>query len=190
MGATVDVMNARMQARWWLMLALLLASLLQSAAAIDPPKGWEPRTGDAWVDTQLEDINAYGERYREAFIDELVRYQGTPRELAQDLLRQGWKPGDLYYACAMAQLIGQPCRNVAAEWTRDHEDGWVGVGKRLGFTANSSQFRELKRGFVASYDRWARPLTLDAELRRAFPDRGKAPSAKNGRARDAGKSRE
>ncbi|MCL1634748.1 hypothetical protein M2650_08910 [Luteimonas sp. SX5] len=163
----------RAQTRWCLALALLLAALLQTAWAVDPPKGWEPRTGDAWVDRQLEDINLYGARYREAFIDELVRYQGAPRDLAQHLLQQGWKPGDLYYACAMAQLIGQPCRNVAAEWTRDHEDGWLGVGKRLGIGPNSSQFRELKRGFVASYERWGRPLELDAELRRAFPDRGK-----------------
>lgn len=175
----MEVFAIRATMRWLLTMALLLGSLLQVAYAIDPPKGWEPRTGDAWVDKQMDDINLYGERYREAFIDELVRYQGTPRELAQEMLQQGWKPGDLYYACAMAQLIGQPCRSVIAEWTRDHEGGWADVGKRLGFTPNSSQFRELKRSFVASYDRWARPLTLDAELRRAFPNRGNAASGKS-----------
>lgn len=174
----MEVFAMRATVRWLLTMALLLGSLLQVAHAIDPPKGWEPRTGDAWVDKQLDDINLYGERYREAFIDELVRYQGTPRELAQEMLQQGWKPGDLYYACAMAQLIGQPCRSVVAEWTRDHEGGWADVGKRLGLTQNSSQFRELKRSLVASYDRWGRPLTLDAELRKAFPDRGKAAPAK------------
>lgn len=167
----MEVSLMRLSARCLLALALLLGGL-QAAHAIDPPKGWEPRSGDAWVDRQLDDINLYGDRYREAFIDELARYQGTPRELAQEMLGQhGWKPGDLYYACAMAQLIGQPCRNVVAEWTRDHEDGWLGVGKRLGIAPGASQFRELKRGFVASYERWGRPLALDAELRRAFPDR-------------------
>lgn len=174
----MEVSAIRMTARWLLAMALLVGSLLQVAQAVDPPKGWEPRTGDAWVDDRLDDINRYGERYREAFIDELVRYQGAPRELAQEMLqRRGWKPGDLYYACAMAQLIGQPCRNVVAEWTRDHEGGWLAVGKRLGVTPKSAQSRELKRGIVASYDRWSRPLELDAELRRAFPDRGKARSA-------------
>lgn len=170
----------RATVRWLLTIALLLGGLVQAAHAIDPPKGWEPRTGDAWVDRQLDDINLYAERYREAFIDELVRYQGAPPELAREMLQQhGWKPGDLYYACAMAQLIGQPCRSVVAEWMRDHEGGWADVGRRMGMTPNSSQFRELKRGFVASYDRWGRPLTLDAELRKAFPDRGKAAPAKS-----------
>ncbi len=157
--------------------ALLLAGFGLQAMAVDPPKGWEPRTGDAWVDRQMEDINHYAERYREAFVDELVRYQGAPRDLAQQTLARDWKPGDLYYACAMAQLIGQPCRNVVAEWDRDHEQGWLDVGKRLGIAPGSAQFGELKRGFVASYERWARPLTLDAELRKAFPDRGKAGGA-------------
>lgn len=167
----------RASARWLLTIALLFGGAMQSAAAIDPPKGWEPRSGDAWVDRQLEDINQYGERYREAFIDELVRYQGTPRELAQEMLvRRDWKPGDLYYACAMAQTIGQPCRNVIDEWTRDHEAGWAGVGKRLDIAPGSPPFRKLKHGFVASYDHWGRPLVLDTELRKAFPDRGKVAS--------------
>jgi hypothetical protein len=155
-------------------MALLLAGFAHTVAAADPPKDWEPRSGDVWVDRQLDDVNRYGERYREAFIDELVRYQGAPRELAREMLAHGWKPGDLYYACAMAQLIGQACRNVISEWSRDHEHGWADVGKRLGITPGSAQFRELKRGFVASYDHWGRPLALDAELRKAFPDRGKS----------------
>lgn len=177
----MKVLLTRVSAYGLLAAVLVLGSLAQTAAAIDPPKGWEPRSGDAWVDRQLDDINQYGERYREAFIDELVRYQGTPRELAQEMLVQrGWKPGDLYYACAMAQAIGQACRNVIAEWTRDHEDGWASVGKRLDIAPGSPSFRKLKRGFVASYDHWGRPLVLDAELRRAFPKRAKPSSASSG----------
>ena len=154
--------------------SLLLALATLPASAVDPPKGWEPRTGDAWVDRRLEDINAYGDRYREAFVDELVRYQSAPRELAYETLRAGWKPGDLYYACAMAQLIGQPCRKAIEEWTRDHENGWLDVGTRLGIAPGSAQFGELKRGFAASYERWARPLETEGEPRKTPPARGKA----------------
>lgn len=148
---------------------MALAGVCVPALAVDPPKGWEPRTGDAWVDGRLADINLYGERYREAFVDELVRYQSAPRDLAQDMLTRDWKPGDLYYACAIGQQIGQPCRKVVDEWTRDHEQGWLGVGKRLGIAPGSSQYAEIKRGFAASYQRWARPLEPDAELRRMLP---------------------
>lgn len=146
-------------------LAAALAGACVPALAVDPPKGWEPRTGDAWVDGRLEDINLYGERYRDAFVDELVRYQSAPRALAQDMLGRGWKPGDLYYACAIGQQIGQPCRKVIDEWTRDHEQGWVDVCKRLGIAPGSSQYAEIKRGFAASYERWARPLEPDAPSR-------------------------
>ena len=93
----------RKGARWLLAIALLFG-VVHAAIAVDPPEGWKPRTGDAWMDGQLEDINTYAERYRAAFVDELTRYQGAPRDLAQEMLGpRGWKPGDLYYACAMAQ---------------------------------------------------------------------------------------
>ncbi len=165
---------------------LLFAGICLPAAAVDPPKGWEPRTGDAWIDGRLEDINRYGDRYREAFVDELVRYQSAPRELAEESLARGWKPGDLYYACAMAQSIGQPCRNVINEWNRDHEQGWLDVGKRLGIALGSAQFAELKRGFAASYERWARPLAADAEARKTLPKRDKAGAAGKGAGKRTG----
>ncbi|TWI01887.1 hypothetical protein IP90_02447 [Luteimonas cucumeris] len=170
-----------------LVLVLAAAGLAPASLAAEPAQAEGPRSGDAWVDRQLDDISRYGERYRDAFIDELVRYQATPRELAQEVLAARWTPGDLYYACAMAQAIGQPCRNVIAEWTRDHEGGWADVGKRLGIAPGSPAFLKLKRGFVASYEHWARPLELDAELRRAFPDRAKAKSAGSDR-KDADKN--
>ena len=44
----------------------------------------------------------------------------------------------------------------------------------LGIKPGSAQFHRLKKGFVPTYDRWSRPVTLDAELRRAYPNRGKS----------------
>ena len=157
-----------------LLLAVALSVAASGAAAQDFVFGWNPRTGDAWVDQHLSDINAYGYRYREPFIDEIVRYHGAPRDLVYDLVvNRRWAPGDVYYACALAQIIGRPCRYVVDEWDRDHGQGWGEVAKRLGIKPGSDEFHRLKRGFVPSYDRWNRPVTLDDELRRAYPDRGK-----------------
>lgn len=164
--------------------------------------GWSPRSGDVWVDAWLGDINRYGSRYREPFVDEMVRYYGAPRELVGDLLgNRGWTPGDVYYACALAQVLGRPCRYVVDEWNRDHALGWGAVAERLGIKPGSTEFHRLKRGFVPTYDRWGRPITIDRELRRDYPNRpyrdyppaaaaGKDPGKHKGQpaAKPAGKS--
>jgi hypothetical protein len=155
-------------------LALVLFAAIGAAAAQDFAFGWNPRTGDDWMDERLTDINGYGYRYREAFIDEIVRYHGAPRDLVFELVvDRRWAPGDVYYACAIARIVGRPCRYVVDAWNRDHGQGWGEVAKRLGIEPGSDEFHRLKRGFVPSYDRWNRPVELDAELRRAYPDRGK-----------------
>lgn len=156
---------------------LLLAFALAAGApafAQDAATGFDPRTGDAWVDTWLDDINRYGRAYREPFVDELVRYHGAPRELVVELLgRPGWAPGDVYYACRLASVLGRPCRYVADEYARDREAGWGALAQRLGVKPGSAEFQRLKRGFVPTYDRWSRPIQLDADLERAYPGRAR-----------------
>ena len=157
-----------------LALSTAVAALMGAAnvAAQDFTFGWNPRSGDVWVDQRLGDINQYGTRYREPFIDEITRNYAAPRDLVSDLLiRQRWAPGDVYYACSIAQQIGRPCRYVVDEWNRDHGQGWGAMAQRMGIKPGSAQFHRLKKGFVPTYDRWSRPIVLDADLRRAFPDR-------------------
>ncbi|WP_159017009.1 hypothetical protein [Cognatiluteimonas profundi] len=152
-----------------LLLAAMAGAIAQQAAA------WNPRTGDAWVDRTLDDVNRYGNRYPDAFVDELTRYLGAPRALVTGLLDAHWTPGDVYYACALAQVAGQPCRAVADAWTRDHAQGWGAIAQRYGVEPGSEPFHRLKRGLVGSYERWGRPLEIDDSLRADFP--GRAPAA-------------
>lgn len=172
-----------------LLLATALAAASGAATAQDFVFGWNPRTGDVWVDNTLGDINRYGYRYRESFVDELVRYHGAPRDYVLDLLvQQRWAPGDVYYACAIAQVIGRSCRYVAEEWKQDHGQGWGALAQRLGIKPGSAEFHRLKKGFVPTYDRWARPIRLDDPLRAAYPDRGKGQGKGNqGKAKGHGK---
>lgn len=153
---------------------LVLALATAPAAAQDATIGFNPRTGDVWVDTWLGDVNRYGRTYREPFIDELVRYHGAPRDLVVELLRRpGWTPGDVYFACSLAAAVGRPCRYVADEYERDRGAGWGALAQRLGVQPGSAEFHRLKRGFVPTYDRWGRPIRLDADLERDFPGRGR-----------------
>ena len=142
--------------------------------------GWDPRSGDEWVDTWLGDVNEYAARYREPFIDEMVRYHGAPRSLVMELLDARWAPGDIYYACAISQIIGRPCRYVVAEWERGHADGWGALAERLGVRPGSAEFHRLKRGFVPTYDRWSRPIYIDRDMRDAYPGRKLMPGLEEG----------
>lgn len=171
-----------------IVLALALSTLALSTMALPTAAGiasaqevapaWNPRTGDAWIDNALNDINHYGQRYRDPFIDELTRYYSAPRALVSDLLLQRrWMPGDVYYACALAQTAGQPCRSMVDAWTRDQDQGWGVITQRMGIQPGSAEFHRLKRGLVASYDRWARPIQIDESLRVDFPDRVVLPVA-------------
>lgn len=142
-------------------------------------------TGDPWVDAQLADINRYGRRYRDPFIDELVRYREVPRALVVALLdERGWEPGDVYFACSLAAVTGRSCRLVADRRGQTPSEPWSALAAELGAGAGSDAFSRLKRGMVHSYQRWARPLELDAELAAAFPDHGKPPPAASAGDRD------
>jgi hypothetical protein len=172
-------------------LALMLAVTAfttGTAAAQDLTVGWHPRSGDVWVDTWLGDMNRYGARYPEPFVDEMVRYHNAPRSLVVDLLQtRHWAPGDVYYACALASVLGRPCRYVVDQYEANRGQGWGVVAQRLGIKPGSAEFHRLKKGFVPTYDRWSRPIDLDEDLRREYPNRGKGkPTTAHGKASGKG----
>jgi hypothetical protein len=150
-------------------VACLLA-LAMATGAWAQVAGSAPQTGDAWLDATLVDMDRYAARYPEAFADELNRYDAAPRDLVAELLdAQHWTPGDVYFACALARVAAQPCRAVAAERTRDPAQRWDAIAQQFGVAADSPAFHRLKRGVVLSYERWARPLAVDASLHAEFP---------------------
>lgn len=157
--------------------ALLALCLLFCAAAVaqDFAHPWDPRSGDAWTDRQLADVNAYAARYRDAYTDELVRYFDAPRTLVTELVvERRWAPGDVYYACAIARVAGRPCRTVADAWAQEYADGWAPIARRMGIAPGSPEALRLKLAFVDSYAHWARPVELDAQLARETRRRAKA----------------
>jgi hypothetical protein len=121
----------------------------------------QPGTGDAWIDLRLDDMDRYAARYRDPFIDEIVRYLEAPRELVVEALDGGMRPGDVYYACAMARVSGRACRGVVEAWRAEGEGGWPAVLERLDLPPRELHPR-LREEIRASYRRWARP---DDQLR-------------------------
>ena len=142
-----------------LVLALVAGPGLPTAFAQSAEDEYEPRTGDAWIDRHLADINLYAARYPQSFADEVARYYAVPRAYVEAMMQQpAWQPGDIVMACGLAQEVGQPCRAVVREWSRDHEEGWEGVAQRLQPPAGKTQYRQLRERIKQSYLRWARPL--------------------------------
>jgi hypothetical protein len=177
------------------MLAAMLAVGLGVAGnAAAQTVGYNVRTGDVWVDTRLDEINDYGRRYRDTFIGEMTDHYGAPRPLIVELLDQRrWSPGDVYYACAIAQVLRLPCIDVVREYDRDPGQGWGNLAKRLGIKPGSPQFHALKRGAVGTYDRWGHPIAVDRNVRVDWsqhgPDKGNAgrPKENAGNAGSKGK---
>lgn len=136
-------------------LALGLAASTGVQAMIDDiAVGFSPRTGDAWVDTRLGDINVYARGNTAGFIDDIVVSFGAPRPLVRDLYYdRGWAPGDIYYACAIAQQLGRPCLEVADYYQQNRGQGWGVVAQRLGIKPGSAAFHALKGKVGKGHDR-------------------------------------
>ena len=134
-----------MNFRRHLAAASLLLALCLPASAQDFVFGFSPRTGDAFVDAQLGDINVFARGDTDGFIDDVVVSFGAPRLLVRELyVTRRWAPGDIYYACALARQLGRPCGEIVDVWERDHGLGWGVVAQRLGIKPGSAAFHALK----------------------------------------------
>ena len=146
--------------------AMLLAACLASAAGAqqataptDAPGAPATATGNAWIDLRLRDMDRYAGRYPGAFADEIVRYLEAPRPLVDEVLAAGdVRPGDVYYACALARASGRSCRALLDAWRADADGGWEGVAGRLGLDPDAARHRRIREDIAASYRRWARPV--------------------------------
>ncbi|MDG2525076.1 hypothetical protein P6166_06875 [Stenotrophomonas sp. HITSZ_GD] len=161
-----------MHARALLIALLVLATPAVAAQTPAPAASAEPAyaAGDAWIDRQLEDIDAYAQRYPASFVDELARYLDVRRGYADAVLKApGWRAGDLYFACAWAQATHQPCRTLVRARSDDVSRAWQAVLATQGEPDNLA-YRAVRHAIVASYDRWERPIVLDARLREQLGD--------------------
>lgn len=152
-----------------LLLAALAPALAQSPPAADATAEApaRPGTGNAWIDARLRDMDGYAARYRDAFVDEIVRYHEAPRALVEDALADDAIPaGEVYFACALAQATGRACRTLV-ELRRAHPAAdWKTLAERLDPAPDAGIYRRIRGDITESYVRWARPLGAVAAPRR------------------------
>ncbi|HQZ31827.1 MAG TPA: hypothetical protein PLG89_08205 [Arenimonas sp.] len=129
-------------------LPLALAAALVCSAGAQAQTislNYSPRTGDVWIDARLGEINTYGRGDPDYFYDDMYSSYGVPRDYVRDLfVNQRWAPGDIYYACALAQLLDRPCRDIVSDYNRHPGQGWGALAQRMGIKPGSAQFHALK----------------------------------------------
>ena len=156
--------------------------------------GFNPRTGDVWVDTQLREVNQYGYDDRDYFIDDLVSNYGAPRYLINDLLvARRWAPGDVYYACALAYQMHRPCGDVVHMYEQDRGQGWGVVAQRMGIKPGSAAFFALKGQVGKSHGRFKEhghgPKSVSAPGQSDGPGNSNGHKESHGNSGDHGKGK-
>ncbi len=142
--------------------------------------GFSPRTGDAFVDAQLGDINVFASGNTDGFIDDVVLSFGAPRYLVREYYYdRRWAPGDIYYACAIAYQLRRPCVEVLDIYERDHGQGWGVIARRLGIKPGSPAFHALKGKVGQGHGKMKGNAGRGGRPAAAGPQRG--PEGKGGR---------
>ena len=130
------------------MITLALAASLALSAGVQAQTvslNYSPRTGDVWLDTRLGEINTYGRGDPNYFYDDMSSSYGVPRDYVRELyVDRRWAPGDIYYACALAQMLDRPCREIVSDYDRHPGQGWGALAKRMGIKPGSAEFHALK----------------------------------------------
>jgi len=127
------------------LLLLLGLGFTASASADEYAFGFNPRTGDVWMDVQLKEMNAYTRDNPDLFIRDVAMTFGAPRALISEyVLERRWAPGDVYYACALAFEVHKPCLESLREYDRNNGKGWGVIAKRMGIKPGSAEFQKLK----------------------------------------------
>ena len=128
----------------------LAAALAAPLAADDYAFGFNPRSGDAWIDAQLGDVNVFARGNLDGYVDEVVVSTGAPRYFVREMVvDRGWAPGDVWYACLIARQLGRPCTDVVDAYEREARGrgrGWGVLAQELGIRPGSDAFHALKNG--------------------------------------------
>lgn len=130
---------------------LLCLSLLVACAtpawADDYAFGFNPRTGDAWFDARLGDINVMASGNLDGFIDEVVVSTRAPRPWVETLVvERRYAPADVYMLAECAYRSGTSYDEALRIYERHHGEGWGAMAKRMGIKPGSADFHALKQG--------------------------------------------
>ena len=116
---------------------------------------FEPRTGDAYFDACLGDINAWGSVDLELYVDEVVISTGAPRRYVEEyVIERRYPPADVWMIAEMSRVSGQSFSSVATTYSANRTEGWGAMAKRLGIKPGSAEFHAMKGRTGKQRDSW------------------------------------
>lgn len=141
-------------------LVLILSFLFAPAvSAGEYAFGFNPRTGDAWFDARLGDINVAATGNLDGFIDEVVVSTRAPRTWVETLVvERRYPPADVYLLADCAYRSGTSLDDALRIYEQHHGEGWGAMAKRMGIKPGSAEFHAMKQGSAGFASR-AAPAT-------------------------------
>lgn len=125
----------------------VLLGFAGSVLADDYAFGFNPRTGDAWFDARLGDINVMASGSLHGFIDEVVVSTRAPRHWVETLVvERRYAPGDVYMLAECAYRSGLGYDEALRIYEQHHGEGWGAMAKRMGIKPGSAEFHAMKQG--------------------------------------------
>jgi hypothetical protein len=126
----------------------LFAALLAGNATLradDYAFGFNPQTGDAWLDARLGDIGVYASGNLDGYVDEIVIETGAPRHYVEEWVYvDHYPPPDVWMLAEIGRLDGGNWIEVERTYTTHRGRGWGVIAKELGIKPGSPAFHELK----------------------------------------------
>ena len=136
---------------------LLMAALVSWGGPVradDYAFGFNPQTGDAWLDARLGDIGVYAAGNLDGYIDEIVIDTGAPRHYVEEWVYvDRYPPADVWMLAEVGRFGGDWIV-VERAYTTHRGHGWGAIAKSLGIKPGSPAFHELKSR--AGGGRWAK----------------------------------
>lgn len=100
-------------------------------------------TGDDEINQHLSEVNAYAKAEYQFFKKDLsLKFGISTREIDRYVYDEKVRPGDLYYACTMANVTGSSVNDVLVLYKEKH--GWGAVAQEYGIKPGSKEFHRLK----------------------------------------------
>lgn len=162
------------------LLASALLAIAAGAGAADVTVGVNLRTGDAFLDARLGDINVGVGGNLDGYIDDVVVHYGAPRVVIQELVvERHYPPADVTLIAGYAQALHVPVTQVADTYARHRGQGWGAIARELGVKPGSAEFHAMKRS-----------LSGDPYVANGPPGKGKGKGNKNDDAGSHGKGKD
>ncbi|MCR9173594.1 MAG: hypothetical protein NXI10_13920 [bacterium] len=101
------------------------------------------RTGDASLDTELNEINNDAKSDLSAFKDRLLSEHNLSGGVVDDLL-EIMQPAEVLLSGRLKDILGIEIDVVVGSYERNKDKGWGAIAKDLGIKPGSAEFHALK----------------------------------------------